>query len=215
MEINRYGIALKRLSASDIELVRQWRNDPKIAQHMFYKVAITPEQQRDWFLSVNNVANFFFLIQHHQQPVGLINISSIDWDKGTAYTGLFIYDDHCLSSDVPVMASLAMLDTFFLVFGLQKVYAKVKGDNQVAHQYNTTLGFSRTKKIELGQGYEYELSQENYLVKAQNLRQAAVRLKGNQTTIEFHQQDEVNEFLKEKLIAVPETIIKSLKIVLR
>jgi UDP-4-amino-4,6-dideoxy-N-acetyl-beta-L-altrosamine N-acetyltransferase len=215
MQINRYGIALKRLSASDIELVRQWRNDPKIAQHMFYKVAITPEQQRDWFLSVNNVANFFFLIQHHQQPVGLINISSIDWDKGTAYTGLFIYDDHCLSSDVPVMASLAMLDTFFLVFGLQKVYAKVKGDNQVAHQYNTTLGFSRTKKIELGQGYEYELSQENYLVKAQNLRQAAVRLKGNQTTIEFHQQDEVNEFLKEKLIAVPETIIKSLKIVLR
>jgi UDP-4-amino-4,6-dideoxy-N-acetyl-beta-L-altrosamine N-acetyltransferase len=215
MQINRYGIALKRLSASDIELVRQWRNDPKIAQHMFYKVAITPEQQRDWFLSVNNVANFFFLIQHHQQPVGLINISSIDWDKGTAYTGLFIYDDHCLSSDVPVMASLAMLDTFFLVFGLQKVYAKVKGDNQVAHQYNTTLGFSRTKKIELGQGYEYELSQENYLVKAQNLRQAAVRLKGNQTTIEFHQQDEVNEFLKEKLIALPETIIKSLKIVLR
>ena len=215
MQINRYGIALKRLSASDIELVRQWRNDPKIARHMFYKVVITPEQQREWFLSVNNVANFFFLIQHHQQPVGLINISSIDWDKGTAYTGLFIYDDHCLSSDVPVMASLAMLDTFFFVFGLQKVYAKVKGDNQVAHQYNSTLGFSRTKKIELGQGYEYELSQENYLVKAQNLRQAAVRLKGNQTTIEFHQQDEVNEFLTEKLIAVSETIIKSLNIVLR
>lgn len=215
MQINRYGIALKRLSASDIELVRQWRNDPKIAQHMFYKVTISPEQQRDWFLSVNNASNFFFLICHHDQPVGLINISSIDWEKGTAYSGLFIYDNHCLSSDVPVMASLAMLDVFFLLFGLQRVYAKVKGDNLVAHQYNTTLGFTRTKKIELGQGFEYELTQDNYLAKAHHIRQAAIRIKGNQTTIEFHQQDEVNEFLKEKLIAVPETIIKALKIVLR
>lgn len=204
MQINRYGIALKRLTEVDIEMVRQWRNDPKIAQHMFYKVAITPEQQREWFLSVNNMANFFFLIYHQSTPIGLINISSIDWEKGTAYTGLFIYDNNYLASDVPVMASLAMLDVFFLLFGLQHVYAKVKGDNIIAHQYNTTLGFSRTKKIELGLGYEYELTHTDYLAKAHKIRNAAIRIKSNQTLLQFQQADSVNDFLQQRLALLSE-----------
>jgi len=199
MQIYRYGVELKRLAESDIELVRQWRNDPKIAQHMFYKVAITAEQQREWFFSINNTSNFFFLIHHLSKPVGLINISSIDWEKGTAYTGLFMYDDYCLGSDVPAMASMAMLDVFFLLLNVNCVYAKVKGDNQVAHKYNTSLGFLRTKKIELGQGYEYELTKETYLCKAAKLRQAAIRIKSNQTQIKFQQLDEVDVFLKTRI----------------
>src|ERR1035438_2409962 len=138
-------------------MVRLWRNDQKISQFMFYKGEITPQMQREWFTSIDNEQNFFFIIQYKNEPVGLINISSIDWENKTAYSGLFIYDEKFWGSDVPVMASLAMLDVFFLLFNIQSVYAKVKGNNTVAHNYNSSLGFSRTKKIELGLGYEYML----------------------------------------------------------
>ena len=45
----------------------------------------------------------------------------------------------------------------------------------VADQYNTSLGFERIKKIELGRGYEYGLEKEKYFKKAGILRQAAMK----------------------------------------
>ena len=150
MRITRYGITLERLQQEQTEMVRQWRNDQKIAGFMFYKGEITEKMQQEWFSSIDNEQNFFFLIHLKNKPVGLINISSIDWENKTAYTGLFIYDDKFLATDTPVMASLAMLDVFFLLFDMQSVYAKVKGNNKAAHNYNSSLGFSRTKKIEYG-----------------------------------------------------------------
>ena len=116
MKITRYGVTLERLQQEQTELVREWRNDQKIARFMFYKGEITKDMQQEWFNSIDNEQNFFFLIHLKNAPVGLINISSIDWENKTAYTGLFIYDDKFLATDTPVMASLAMLDVFFLLF---------------------------------------------------------------------------------------------------
>lgn len=199
MKITRYGISLERLQKKDIELVRHWRNDKKISRHMFYKGEITRQMQREWFASVDNEQNFFFLIQYKKSPIGLINISSIDWENKTAYSGLFIYDDKFLSTDVPVMSSLAMLDVFFVLFGMETIYAKVKGDNSVAHRYNTSLGFKRTKKIELGLGYEYILTKKSYLKCAKRLRDAAIRLKGYAMKIEWDRKNKTDNFVRNRL----------------
>lgn len=211
MKISRYGITLERLTADTTELVRQWRNDRKIMRFMFYKGEITPAMQQEWFQSINNEQNFFFLIYVKETPVGLINISSIDWENKTAYTGLFIYDDTYLGSDVPVSASLAMLDVFFLVFDIQLVYAKVKGSNKVAHNYNTSLGFNRTKKIEYGLGYEYILQKEVYLLEAKKIRNAAVHLKGNSTVIELDPKIEIDNWVKERIAKARPEVLRNLE----
>ncbi|MBP6731439.1 MAG: GNAT family N-acetyltransferase [Chitinophagales bacterium] len=212
MKISRYGLTLQRLQQQQIELIRAWRNDGKIAQVMFYKGEITAQMQQEWFDSIDNEQNFFFLIYLQNEPVGLINISSIDWENKTAYTGLYIYNDRFLSTDTPVMASLAMLDVFFLLFNLQSVYAKVKGNNKAAHNYNTALGFSRTKKIEYGLGYEYMLQKDNYLLKTKHLRNAAIRLKGNTTLIELSPGTKIDEWLRGKLNAASEDAIANLEV---
>ena len=211
MRISRYGITLERLTSETTELVRQWRNDRKIMRFMFYKGEITPEMQQEWFTSIDNEQNFFFLIYVENKPVGLINISSIDWENKTAYTGLFIYEDKYLGTDVPVSASLAMLDVFFLLFDIQSVYAKVKGNNKVAHQYNTSLGFARTKKIEFGLGYEYMLQKEVYLLESKKIRNAAIHLKGNQTVIELS-GNSADEWLKTKLAAARKDALRNLEV---
>ena len=212
MRISRYGIVLERLKAEQAELVRQWRNDQKISRFMFYKGEITPAMQREWFESIDNEQNFFFLIIHNQTPVGLINISSIDWESKTAYTGLYIYDDRFLATDIPVMASLAMLDVFFMMFDMQSVYAKVKGNNKAAHNYNSSLGFTRTKKIEYGLGYEYMLQKEIYLLETLPLRNAAVRLKGNKTVIELDPDSSIDEWLRKKIKLVRKEVLKNLEV---
>lgn len=212
MKITRYGVTLERLQKEQLELVRQWRNDQKISRFMFYKGEITSLMQQEWFDSIDNEQNFFFLIYLKEQPVGLINISSIDWENKTSYTGLYIYDDKFLATDVPVMASLAMLDVFFMLFDMQSVYAKVKGNNRAAHNYNSSLGFSRTKKIEYGLGYEYMLQKEIYLLEAKKLRNAAIRLKGNKTTIELSPNTKIDGWLKKKLSAAKKDVLKNLEV---
>jgi UDP-4-amino-4,6-dideoxy-N-acetyl-beta-L-altrosamine N-acetyltransferase len=215
MKITRYGVTLERLLPEQSEMVRNWRNDRKISQFMFYKGEITPSMQQEWFDSVDNEQNFFFVIIYKSVPVGLINISSIDWENKTSYVGLFIYDEKFWASDVPVMASLAMLDVFFLLFDIQTAYAKVKGDNKVAHKYNSSLGFSRTKKIEQGLGYEYMLQKEIYLLETKELRNAAIRLKGNDTLIELIKDHPVDNWIAERLTKAKKEVVRNLDVKLK
>jgi UDP-4-amino-4,6-dideoxy-N-acetyl-beta-L-altrosamine N-acetyltransferase len=199
--INKYGIILRRIKADDIEMIRQWRNDPKIRKHMFYKGTITAEMQQEWFLSIDNEQNYYFIIYLGADACGLISISSIDFDSKNAFAGLFIYNDQYLGTDVPVRASLSILDVFFNFTNVESVYAKVRDSNLVAHLYNTSLGFKRIKKIELGQGYEYCLKRENYYQNTALLHKATVNLYGAKTTLEFEKGDAVETALKERFMA--------------
>ena len=179
-------------------MIRGWRNDPKIQQHMFFQATITPEMQQRWYDSVNNEQNYYFLIYVGQEPCGLISISSIDFDTRNAFAGLFIYDDKYIGTDVPVRASLSILDVFFMFTNLESIYAKVRDSNLVAHLYNTSLGFKRTKKIELGQGYEYCLKRESYFQATALLHKATQQLYGDKTALEFDQKDSTDRELKKR-----------------
>jgi len=209
MKVHRYGITLERITPEHLEMVRQWRNDPKISKFMFHHGEITSAMQQEWFESINNISNFFFIIQYHGKQVGLINMSAIDWDKHEAFSGLFIYENEYLGTDVPARASLAMLDVFFLLSGMKKVYAKVRGNNKIAHRYNTSLGFVKTRKIELGLGFEYELERIDYFMIADKLRRFASKTNGNKTLIEFD-NSEVDKNLKMQFVKVGDTVTEML-----
>ena len=199
MIITRYGIRLERVRKEHIEMIRLWRNDPKIRDHMFFKSDITPDMQRDWFNAVNNDLNFYFLITTDTEPLGLISISAIDYEHNKAFAGLFIYDDNSLSTDIPVRASLCLLDIFFAYTSITTIYAKVRDTNLVADQYNTALGFEKIKKIELGLGYEYGLEKETYFTCANTLRQAAIKIFGTTTSFSFG-DDLLETLLKNKFV---------------
>jgi RimJ/RimL family protein N-acetyltransferase len=214
MKIIRYGVVLERIKKEHCEMVRLWRNDPKISRNMFHRGIITAAMQTEWFESINNRENFFFLIHYHGKYVGLINMSSIDWSEHTAFSGLFIYEDAYLGTDVPVRASLAMLDVFFLLGGIKKVFAKVRGNNKIAHRYNSLLGFIKKRKIELGQGYEYELERTDYFMSADKLRRMAAT--GNKKTIIEFEDTPIDCELKKLLLDnVPQLSIEMLELEIR
>jgi len=201
MIISKYGVNLVRVQKEHIEQIRVWRNDPKIRDYMFFKSEITSEMQLNWFNSVNNDQNFYFMVCPADTPIGLISISSIDYEHNKAFAGLFIYDDNFLGTDVPVRSSLCLLDVFFTYTSINTLYAKVRNSNIVADQYNAYLGFEKVKKIELGQGYEYGLEKENYFKKANVLRLAAARIYGSKTSITFG-NDLLEINLKNKFLEV-------------
>ena len=141
MIISRYGTNLIRIKPEHLELIRYWRNSDKIRRVMEFTDFITEKMQHNWFKELHPLNDFYFVIEYKGVLVGLIHIAKIDWQNRKAQSGLFIWEENFLGSPVPIMASLNLLDTFFNVFVINQIEAKVKHDNFVALTYNKFLGF--------------------------------------------------------------------------
>ena len=136
-----YGVTLRRLAHDKIEMLRQWRNDPKIQQYMVYREYITTEMQEAWFQKVNNDHNFYFIIEYEGREVGMINIKDVDYEKKTGEPGIFLYADDLWNSDVAIRASLCFGKFIWDILVLDNIYIHVVATNKRAIDYNLMLGF--------------------------------------------------------------------------
>lgn len=148
MEISNYGITLRRLTRDKIEMVRNWRNDPKIQRFMEFRDYITPEMQQKWFDRINNDNNYYFIIVFRGKEIGLTNTKDIDYKKGTGEAGLFIYEDEYLNSDISFRSALCMGELFYYDLKLKISLAHICRDNKRAIQYNKFLGYKITDNQE-------------------------------------------------------------------
>ena len=164
--ITKYGVTLRPLTHDKIEMVRQWRNDPKIQQYMEYREEITPEMQEKWFAKINESDNqFYFIIEVDGKDVGLINIKDIDYDKKEGEPGIFIWDDDYLESDVSYRSMFSMMDFVFNTLNLNKMVIHVLNDNPRAIKYNKSYGYKLSEGQESVYNQEYTLVKETYFKK--------------------------------------------------
>jgi len=169
MIVRKYGITLERLREKDTELVRKHRNDPWLASHMEYREHISPDMQKEWFASIDNFNNFYFLIIYEGKKIGLINSSDIKWEEISSKGGIFIWDREYIETYIPVLASLLLLETNFTVFRAKQSYIKTLKDNPRAIGLNKSLGY----KILPGQDDVYN---QEYVMSAKDFRSNARRL---------------------------------------
>lgn len=141
MELTNYGITLRRLTEDKIELIRSWRNDPKIQQYMEFKDYITLEMQTAWFRRIDNDNNYYFIIVYDGKEIGLINIKDIDYEQKTGEPGMFIYEDAYLDSDVAIRALLCLNDFMWNTLKLKKTIIHVMRNNTRAIKFNKFLGY--------------------------------------------------------------------------
>lgn len=160
--ISKYGVTLKRLKHDKIELVRKWRNDPKISQYMEYRETITPEMQEKWFTTINNTNNYYFIIEVEGKEVGLVNLKDINYEVGIAEPGIFIWDDSFLNSTYSYRSSLALFDFGFYELGLKKFNGHILKNNKRAIRYNKSLGFKLEPNQEHFFNQLYYIDLENY-----------------------------------------------------
>lgn len=188
MILSRYGVRLIKLEREHIELLRNWRNAEKISRFMEYREHISPEMQQRWFEGLSNERDFYFMIEYRGSLVGMIHTSGIDWEKGTGDAGLFIYEDKYLSTYTPVLASLCMVDLFFGILKLKKLYAKVMANNPVAESYNRNLGFKPLPCTPGNTFQMFELLRDDYFAATETLRNKAIAVEGNHFTLHISEK---------------------------
>lgn len=162
MILTKYDITLSRLTEDKIELVRHWRNDPKISQYMEFREHITAEMQKAWFQRINNPQNYYFILIFEGQEIGLANIRDIDDKRTKGECGLFIYENEYLNSDVSFRASLTLNDFCFETLELKQMISHVIKDNIRAIKFNEFLGYKKINFQEPVYNQLYILDREIY-----------------------------------------------------
>ena len=171
MEITKYGVTLRKLTVEKIEMLRNWRNDPKIVQYMEYKEYITPEMQQKWFEKINNIYNFFFIIVVDNKEIGLINVRDIDYDKAEGEAGIYIYDDNSYNSTISFQATFALYDFCFENLKLNRTIAHILKDNKRAIKYNKLIGYKIAINQENVNNQLYYLQKDDYISSRENFIQ--------------------------------------------
>jgi RimJ/RimL family protein N-acetyltransferase len=170
MIVNGFGITLERLTEKDLALVREKRNSKLVAQFMEFQDYITAEMQQEWFNSINNIHNLYYIISYKNKKIGLINGAKIDWIKmETGSGGIFIWEEELWQTTVPLMANLVLMD-LSLLFGLKKSFIKVMNDNKRAIQYNLSLGYTVWAADATEKSKIYVLDNARYLEKTKIFR---------------------------------------------
>ncbi len=173
LTLTGYGVTLRRLTHDKIEMLRQWRNDPKIQQFMVYREYITPEMQEKWFEKINNDNNFYFIIEYDSREVGMINIKDVDFEKKKGEPGMFLYDERLWDSDVAMRASMCFGDFVWDTLCLESMYIHVVASNKRALQYNLLCGYEVVSESDTGEILVLELNRE----KAKNPNPKLARIK--------------------------------------
>lgn len=164
VRFERYGITLSRLHADELEMVRQWRNDPKIASLMLDQTYITTEMQQAWFARLQtSTTACYYVASFRQQPIGVASLTAIDLQAGTAEPGMYIYPDEYRSNLVPFCVAFALNDLAFEGFGLTRLYGKIFATNTASVRFHEACGYHRYAEQADGLG-RYLLELPAYLL---------------------------------------------------
>jgi UDP-4-amino-4,6-dideoxy-N-acetyl-beta-L-altrosamine N-acetyltransferase len=167
--IRGYGLTLRQLQHEDIEMVRLWRNDPKVSSFMAFREHISKEQQEAWFKSVDNENNHFFIIEASSGPVGMCELKKIDPKQMTAEGGIFFHDEQVRNSPQCVAAVVLLSEYGFERLGLRQIYAQILDENVRAIRFNKCMGYELLRKGEAGKSV--------YVLTGDSFRTASSRLK--------------------------------------
>ncbi len=139
-DLHGFGITLVRLSLEDIELVRSWRNDPRVAEYMVFRDHISEEDQKKWFRTTENPRNHYALIIHEGRKIGLTHVKNIDEERRSGEGGMFIVPEEYRNSVFSYRAAVVGTDWCFYEWGLREITGKVLQSNRRAIRFNLGLG---------------------------------------------------------------------------
>jgi RimJ/RimL family protein N-acetyltransferase len=185
MKLYKYGIILERLKEEDIELVRQWRNSDPVRLNMKYQEIITPEAQKQWFNSINNLQNNYLIIHYRGEKIGLLNDKNVDWDARTSESGIFLGRPEYYNTYVPYLVSVAGIEFTFYLLGWKKQYAHILRSNINAIRFNLQLGYQLSEGQEGIDHQQYEMTRVSYEQKAGKIIKAVHSIAGNDNKIKI------------------------------
>lgn len=108
------GHTFTRLEKGKIELLRNWRNADWIKPFMHYTEHITTKMQQEWFNSIDNCNNWYFIIEKDGIPIGSVYLREMKMKEGVTEPGILM-----TTNDEALTVSIGTSMLFLGIIGLR------------------------------------------------------------------------------------------------
>lgn len=170
LQLEDYNVILRLLDRDNLDLVRTWRNDPRINQYLIGRDFISQDKQEEWFQKLDTTKNQYFIIQYRGMKVGLVQICRIDHAAKSGYPGIFIYQEDHGSPYLPFQAMFTLNDYCFSILGLDRLYVEVFKSNTRAIHFDKAFGYELVPEAGTGEYDVFTVTKEVCLRKTEPLR---------------------------------------------
>ncbi len=135
---------LRDLQFEDIEMVRNWRNSPEVANFMYSDEEISEEQQLNWWNKVSKENNSkYWIIENDNKPIGLASLTDISKLFESCYWAFYIGDNSNLGAGIGSKVEYFIINYVFDELNLNKLRCEVFTTNEKVISMHEKFGFRR------------------------------------------------------------------------
>ncbi len=139
-------IYLREISADDLQIINQWRNDKGLIDLLGSPFRyINHETDKRWFESYlanrNTNVRCAIVDKESNSIIGLVNLTNIDWSCRCAEFSIMIGNSNYYSKGIGKMATIEMLKHGFNNLNLHRIYLSVLTYNDIALKLYKSIGF--------------------------------------------------------------------------
>lgn len=138
------NIELVDMTQNDIELVRQWRNNPDVAKYMYTDEHITEDQQQKWFDRVKDDPTCkYWMIRYNNVLIGVASLTGITRHLSSCYWAFYLGDISNQGAGIGSKIEFNVLEYVFNELKLNKLRCEVIAFNDKVTAMHEKFGFRR------------------------------------------------------------------------
>jgi UDP-4-amino-4,6-dideoxy-N-acetyl-beta-L-altrosamine N-acetyltransferase len=147
-EMDLEFVDILNVDAELIEQVRKWRNSKQVNQYMYTNHEISKEEHRRWIENLKNKKNAkAWIIKYNKIPVGLAQLSDIDYNNKIAEWGFYIADETVRGKGIGSSSLYKLIEYVFGKMKFNKMKTIVLENNSVAMNLYKRFGFEKKGKL--------------------------------------------------------------------
>src|SRR5690554_510368 len=137
-------IQLIPLERGDIELVRQWRNNPEVYSYMYTEGGISEEQQEKWFERISaDTSSIYWIIEYGGKKMGLASVNDINHTLQSCYWAFYLGEVGSRNAGIGAKVEYHVIRYVFEELKLNKLRCEVFVSNNKVIIMHEKFGFRR------------------------------------------------------------------------
>ena len=139
-------IYLRAMEMEDMECFRDMINDPRVSQNVVgWSFPVSKREQMQWYeRAVGDKKNLRFtvVLKENDQPVGMVTLSSLDWQNRSATHGIKLHPDCPKGRGIATDAVMTLMQYAFDEAGLHRLDGSWIDFNEASQKLYLKCGWS-------------------------------------------------------------------------